>query len=70
MLERLDYQAEGTTPDQVLAAFDNEMGVRTWRTPADAAPRVDTRPAGAPAWWESDEEASQSFLSAYAPGMA
>jgi hypothetical protein len=30
---------------------------------------VDTRPEGAPAWWESDEEASQSFMAAYGGGL-
>jgi hypothetical protein len=74
MLERLDYQQEGTpdsmrlTPQQVRREFDNELQVRTWRVPGVVKAPVDDRPEGAPAWWESDEEASQSFLQAYAPG--
>lgn len=71
MLEHLDYQQEGTvesmrlTPAQVRAGFDNDLSVRIWLTPERSKPAVDNRPAGAPAWWESDEEASQSFMAAY-----
>lgn len=70
MLERLDYQQEGTpesmklTPAQVRQGFDNELLVRTWRVPGMVEAPVDTRPAGAPAWWDSDEEASDTFLAA------
>ena len=75
MLEQLDYQQEGTpesmrlTPLQVRQGFDNELMVRTWRAPGMEQAPVDTRPEGAPAWWESDEEASQSFMAAYGGGL-
>lgn len=70
MLERLDYQQEGVpesmkrTPLEIRQEFDNELQVRIWRVPGGAKAPVDTRPEGAPAWWDSDEEASQSFLAA------
>jgi hypothetical protein len=69
MLQLLDYEQEGTTPQQVHQAFNNEMGVNMWATPWTDADPVDTRIPGAPAWWGDDEEASQSFLAAYAPGL-
>lgn len=68
MLEQLDYQQEGVpesmrrTPLEIRQGFDNDLMVRTWRVPGSVEAPVDTRPEGAPAWWESDEEASQSFL--------
>lgn len=60
---------QGTTAEQLVRNFNNEMGVSMWRTPWTHRDPVDTRTPGAPAWWDDDEEASQSFLNAYAPGM-
>jgi len=71
MLDSLDYQREGTTPEQVFAMFNNELGVSMWRTPVNASssPVPDDRDPDAPLWWVSDEEASQAFLAQYAPGL-
>lgn len=69
MLERLDYQQDDTPEslripaNQVRAQFDNELRVPLWRMDRDSEVIEDTRPEGAPAWWDSDEEASNSFLS-------
>lgn len=60
---------QGTTAEQMVRQFNNQLGVNVWRTPWTRTDPVDTRTPGAPAWWDDDEEASQSFLNAYAPGM-
>lgn len=41
--------------------FDNTLGVLSWAIPGKKIRHV-TRTPGAPAWWQDDEEASQSFL--------
>jgi hypothetical protein len=51
----------------VFAEFDNAYGVSGWRTPGSRKKIVTRRedssiPDDAPAWWQGDEEASQSFL--------
>lgn len=69
MLERLDYHQESKpeslrlSPEQVRSQFDNELRVPVWRITPETEAVPDTRPEGAPAWWDSDEEASSSFLS-------
>jgi hypothetical protein len=63
MLQRLDYDDESKTPEAVRRTFDQQLNVMTWKTPSGAEPVYDEdRPKGAPDWWISDEEASQSFL--------
>lgn len=71
MLGRVVQQdpPQGTTVAQLAQNFDNQLGVGMWRTPWTREDPVDTRVPGAPAWWSDDEEASQSFLAAYAPGV-
>lgn len=62
MLERLDYEREGSTPAQVRAEFDNGLGVRVWWRDGTVERPVDDLPEGAPAWWLGDEDASSTFL--------
>jgi hypothetical protein len=55
---------EGQTQEGVRRKFDNALGVAGWTTPGAAVKPQKDRPTGAPDWWEDDEEASASFLSA------
>lgn len=66
MLQRLDYDREDAKPEEIRRRFDQELMVYQWRTPFEDKkhePDPD-RPKGAPAWWISDEEASQGTLAA------
>jgi hypothetical protein len=57
---------EGSTPEAARRRFDREMAVGTWAVPGrelDVSVRDDQEP-GAPWWWEGDEEAADSFLTA------
>lgn len=65
MLQRLDYNEEGDVRGQLDLALETS----TWRVPGrDVATsverivEVDGEKLKAPAWWRSDEDASQSFL--------
>lgn len=44
------------------ARLDNDLAVRLWTTPWQAAPEPVAVEDGAPWWWAGDEDASQSFL--------
>lgn len=57
--------AAGYTSDP-LANLDATLEVPRWPAGPRAAPAPQPapRPAGVPAWWDDDEQASQSFLDA------
>lgn len=64
MTQRLDVK-ENEKPEDVRRGLDNQLGVTGWTVPGRRpleAPDVDPR---APLWWQGDEEASSSFLTAY-----
>lgn len=48
--------------DAVHQEFDNSLSVSVWRVSREQEQKADTRDPSAPAWWVSDEEASDSFL--------
>jgi hypothetical protein len=63
MVQGLEVK-DGQDADTVRRQFDNALGVSSWPTPGTVIRPQKARPAGAPIWWEDDEEASASFLSA------
>ena len=61
MLSRLTYDEKN--PDQPRRLLDQELGVSGWRTIGSSQPvRQKNVQDNAPAWWQGDEEASQSFM--------
>lgn len=70
MLQRLDYdedkpEEQRRKPEVIRREFDHLLGVDQWEAPMTPAYARDSqRDPGAPSWWVSDEEASQSFLAA------
>lgn len=62
MVQRLDTSGEDRKPEQVRREFDHSLNVSRWVTPITETKPEEPRPDGAPDWWVSDEEASQSFL--------
>jgi len=52
---------EGQTHESALRQFDVRLGVAGWGLPG-SVPREVVREEGAPWWWESEAEASDSFL--------
>jgi hypothetical protein len=63
MTERLSV-GEDEKYEDVRREFDVELGMTQWKTPAQQdRPEVHREP-GTPLWWDSDEEASASFLKA------
>lgn len=63
MVQSLEVK-DGQTEESVRRQFDNALGVSSWGTPGSVIKPQKDRPAGAPAWWDDDEEASASFLAA------
>jgi hypothetical protein len=64
MLQRLDYDQDGKKPEQVRTEFDGLMETKRWRiTEAEEIEESETDKK-APWWWDGDEEASSSFLTA------
>jgi hypothetical protein len=63
MVQNLEVK-EGQDQETVRRQFDNALGVRSWATPGRTIRPQKERPAGAPVWWEDDEQASASFLAA------
>lgn len=63
MLERLDQDEK--QPARPRTLLDQQLKVREWRSPGSRL-RKKTRdvPTNAPAWWQGDEDASQTFLHA------
>lgn len=53
---------EGQSPEQARRVFDGQLGVSGWAVPARKARVVPKRDPRAPWWWESDQDASESFL--------
>jgi hypothetical protein len=62
MLQRLIVH-NGQTEEQARARFDASLGVSAWALPGrDRREPEPQQDPGAPWWWTSDEDASQSFL--------
>lgn len=61
MLDRLSPR-EGQTMDAARRAFDVMLGVSAWGLPGRESREAPHRDPRAPWWWESSEEASDSFL--------
>jgi hypothetical protein len=61
MVSRLPPPDEKNRRDH-RAELDSLLGVVGWAMPGRRQITTVQRPAGAPAWWFGDEEASQSFL--------
>lgn len=61
MLQRLAHNEKN--PEQPRRLLDQELSVSEWRTIGNTRlrRRADV-PNNAPAWWQGDEEASQSFM--------
>jgi hypothetical protein len=67
MLQRLDYDQEDKKPEQVRKEFDGEMQIKRWKiTDAVEEPEAEVSEIEkkAPYWWDGEEEASNSFLTA------
>lgn len=61
MLSRLTYDEKN--PDQPRKLLDQQLSVSEWRSIGNQRPlRKRDVPDNAPAWWQGDEEASQSFM--------
>jgi len=61
MLRRLVVR-ENQTPESARKVLDGQLGVSGWAVPAREARSVPKRDPRAPWWWESAEDASESFL--------
>lgn len=62
MLQRLAYDEKN--PEQPRRLLDQTLQVSEWRTIGGPRKRKKDVPDNAPAWWQGDEDASQSFLAA------
>jgi len=61
IIDRLPYDHEN--PARYRQELDRALAVTTWPVPGTArASRRRREEPRAPAWWEGDEEASQTFL--------
>jgi len=66
MLQRLDYEQEDKKPEQVRKEFDGLMETKHWKI-TDAVEKeteISEAEKKAPYWWDGEEEASNSFLTA------
>jgi len=63
MVQRLTVR-DKETPERARKRFDGRLGVRAWTAPGTRPKPVKPRDPRAPWWWESAEDASQSFLTA------
>jgi hypothetical protein len=61
MVQRLNTDQEGKTPEQVRREFDNGLRVGEWDTPGTGS-NPHAHDDGSPSWWRGEEDASQSFL--------
>lgn len=61
MLERLVVR-EGQSPDSARRQLDHALMVPGWAVPGREPRETTPRDPGAPWWWESAQEASDSFL--------
>jgi hypothetical protein len=51
-------------PEHPRERLEKELGVPGWRLPGQAPSKPVVREPGAPDWWVSDRESSDSFLQA------
>ena len=63
MVQRLAVR-ENEKPETARKRFDGQLAVRAWTTPGTDGKTPDQRDPKAPYWWDGDEDASQSFLTA------
>lgn len=63
MLQRL-HVPEGQRADDARRRFDAQLSVARWAMPGSGVKESDPRGDGAPWWWDGEEEASSSFLTA------
>lgn len=63
MLTRLNVR-DRETPEAARRRFDGQLSVRGWGAPGRPMVEVERTGSNAPWWWQGDEEASQSFLTA------
>ncbi len=63
MVQRLSVR-ENEKPETARKRFDGQLAVRAWTTPGTRDKTPDPRDPRAPWWWDGDEDASQSFLTA------
>jgi hypothetical protein len=61
MVQRLGVR-ENETPDRARKRFDGQLGVRNWAMPGTERQEPEPRDPKAPWWWDSAEDASQTFL--------
>lgn len=61
MVQRLPVR-ENENPDRARKRFDGQLGVRNWAMPGAEPREPEPRDPKAPWWWDSAEDASQSFL--------
>lgn len=61
MVQRLPVR-ENEKPDTARKRFDGQLGVRNWAMPGNEQHEPEPRDPKAPWWWDSAEDASQSFL--------
>lgn len=63
MVQRLSVR-ENEKPETARKRFDGQLSVRAWTTPGTEDKAPEPRDSRAPYWWDGDEDASQSFLTA------
>lgn len=61
MTQRITVR-EGQTVEAARLQFDGRLGVSGWAIPGRSVTQVELRDPAAPWWWQSAEEASDSFL--------
>jgi hypothetical protein len=62
--ERRAMLAALSVDKDVRDALDEPYGVKSWPLPGSRPRPVKVRAPGVPEWWDSDEDASASFLTA------
>ncbi|MDF2711380.1 hypothetical protein AB0E25_33510 [Streptomyces bobili] len=61
---------ENERPGTARKRFDGQLGVRDWAVVGDEDREPEPRDSNAPWWWDSAEEASQSFLASMGVNLA
>lgn len=69
MVQRLSVR-ENEQPGTARKRFDGQLDVRAWTVPGTETKELEPRDPKAPWWWDSPEEASQSFLTAMGVNLA
>lgn len=69
MVQRLAHR-ENEQPAAARKRFDGQLDVRAWTVPGSEDKEPEPRDPKAPWWWDSAEEASQSFLTSMGVNLA